>query len=70
MTLPRPVTPAECEAFLAEPRVAVLSVADGGRPRYATPAWYAYEPGGMVIFFTGTQSRRSRKGIWSSGLAP
>lgn len=58
----RPMTEQEREQFLAEPRIAVLSVARGaGRPPHATPVWYAYEPGGNVTFFTGTQGRRSRK---------
>jgi len=56
------MTEQECQAFLAEPHVAVLSVASGGdRPPHATPVWYAYQPGGDVTFFTGTQGRRSRK---------
>jgi hypothetical protein len=40
----------------------VLSVAaDGGRPPLTVPVWYAYEPGGNVTFFTGTQGRPARK---------
>ena len=58
----RPVTERERQEFLAGPHVAVLSIArDGGRAPHATPVWYAYEPGGNVTFFTGTQGRRSRK---------
>ena len=60
--MPRPLTEQERQAFLAEPRVAVLSIAGGNdRPPHATPVWYAYEPGGDLSFFTGTQGRRSRK---------
>jgi hypothetical protein len=56
------MTPPEREAFLAEPRVAVLSVARGdGRPPHAAPSFYAYEPGGDITFFTGTERRRARK---------
>lgn len=34
----------------------------GRRPApHTTPVCYAYEPGGEVTFFTGTQGRRSRK---------
>jgi nitroimidazol reductase NimA-like FMN-containing flavoprotein (pyridoxamine 5'-phosphate oxidase superfamily) len=45
---------AEREAFLAEPRVAVLSVAsDDDRPPLTVPIFYHYEPGGAVTFFTG-----------------
>ncbi len=58
----RPLTEQEREAFLAEPHVAVLSVAGGGDgPPHATPVWYAYQPGGTLTFFTGTQGRTSRK---------
>ena len=58
----RPMTERERQEFLAGPHVAVLSIAkDGGRAPHATPVWYAYEPGGDVTFFTGTQGRRSRK---------
>ena len=52
----------ESQAFLAEPRVGVLTVAsDDARPPLAVPIWYHYEPGGDVTFFTGTQGRRARK---------
>ena len=57
-----PMTEQERQEFLAGPHVAVLSIArEGGRTPHATPLWYAYEPGGDVTFFTGTQGRRSRK---------
>ena len=58
----RPMTERERQEFLTGPHVAVLSIArDGGRAPHATPVWYAYEPGGDVTFFTGTQGRQSRK---------
>lgn len=60
----RPMTEQERQEFLAGPHVAVLSVAAGADgPPHATPVWYAYEPGGEVTFFTGTQGRRSRKAV-------
>lgn len=60
--MPRPMTRPEREAFLAEPRVAVLSVArSGGRPPLSAPSFYAYEAGGDLSFFTGTQGRTARK---------
>lgn len=60
--MPRQMTERERQEFLAGPHVAVLSVGRGGdRPPHTTPVWYAYEPGGEVTFFTGTQGRRSRK---------
>ena len=60
--MPRRMTEKERQEFLAEPRIGVLSVAGGGdRPPHTTPVWYAYEPGGSITFFTGTQGRKSRK---------
>jgi uncharacterized protein len=60
--MPGPMTEQESQEFLAGTHVAVLSVARGGdRPPHTTPVWYAYEPGGDVTFFTGTQGQRSRK---------
>ena len=60
--MPRRMTEKESQEFLAEPRIGVLSVARGNdRPPHATPVWYAYEPGGSITFFTGTQGRKSRK---------
>ncbi len=60
--MPRTLTEREREEFLAEPRVAVLSVAsDDGRPPLTVPVWYAYQPGGDVTFFTGTMGRKVRK---------
>ena len=60
--MPRRMTEIESQEFLAEPRIGVLSVARGGdRPPHTTPVWYAYEPGGSITFFTGTQGRNSRK---------
>lgn len=58
----RRMTARERETFLAEPRVAVLSVAgDAGRPPHAAPSFYSYEPGGELTFFTNTQRLVARK---------
>ena len=54
------MTPREREAFLAETRVAVVSLAEPGRGPLAVPVWYAYEPGGVVRFVTGGKSRKAR----------
>ena len=60
--MPRQMTEQERQEFLAEPRVAVLSVAtDNDRPPLTVPLWYGYEPGGNISFFTGTQGRKARK---------
>ncbi|RZQ63437.1 pyridoxamine 5'-phosphate oxidase family protein [Amycolatopsis suaedae] len=58
----RTMTAAEREDFLAQPHIGVLSVAsDGDRPPLTVPVWYAYQPGGNLTFFTGTQGRTARK---------
>jgi len=60
--MPRTLNAQEREAFLAEPHIAVLSVANsGGRPPLTAPTWYHYQPGGSITFFTGTQGRKVRK---------
>jgi uncharacterized protein len=60
--MPGQMTERERQDFLAEPHVAVLSVtSEGDRPPHTTPVWYAYDPGGDLTFFTGTQGRRPRK---------
>ena len=60
--MPRALTADEREQFLAEPRIGVLSVtAEDGRPPLTVPVWHAYQPGGDLTFFTGTQGRTARK---------
>jgi uncharacterized protein len=59
--MPRPLTAAERDAFLAEPHVAVLAIPRGDRPPHTTPVWYHHQLGGNVTFFTGTQGHKSRK---------
>ncbi|MBA4182016.1 MAG: pyridoxamine 5'-phosphate oxidase [Anaerolinea sp.] len=53
------MTKAEREAFLAEPHVGVLSVAATARGPISVPVWYAYEPGGDVVFMTGTDAAKT-----------
>lgn len=56
------LTERERQDFVAEPHIAVLSVASGSdRPPLAVPLFYAYQSGGNITFFTGTQGRRPRK---------
>lgn len=58
----RPLTEQERKAFLAEPRVAVLSLpSDNERPPLAFPVWYAYEPGGAITYYTHRGESKSRK---------
>jgi nitroimidazol reductase NimA-like FMN-containing flavoprotein (pyridoxamine 5'-phosphate oxidase superfamily) len=57
----RPLTESEREAFLAEPHVAVLAVADvDGRAPLVVPMWYSYRPGGEISIVTGRNSRKAR----------
>ncbi|QFU92442.1 pyridoxamine 5'-phosphate oxidase family protein [Amycolatopsis sp. YIM 10] len=59
--MPRTLTDAERDEFLAESRPAVLSIAaDDGRPPLTVPVWYAYHDG-RFTFLTGTQGRPTRK---------
>lgn len=52
----------ERDAFMAEPYIAVLSVAsDDGRPPHTVPLFYGYEPGGNLTFYTQTHGRIARK---------
>lgn len=43
----------ERQAFLAETRVGILSIAQEGRGPLAVPVWYNYVPGGEVCIWTG-----------------
>lgn len=52
------MTAQQREEFLADTHVGVLSVAgEPGRPPTSVPTFYAYEPGGEITMFTGTQRR-------------
>lgn len=52
------MTREEREAFLAETRVAIVSVEDPGRGPLAVPVWFRYEPGGELYFVTGRDSEK------------
>lgn len=53
------MTKNEREAFLAQTRVAIISVAEDGRGPLTIPVWYHYEPGGVVRFVTGRDSKKA-----------
>lgn len=56
------MTDEERDAFLAEPHIAVLSVASGGdRPPHAVPLFYRHEPGGDLTFYAQAHGRTNRK---------
>ena len=54
------MTKSEREAFLAETRVGIVSIAEEGRGPLTVPVWFAYEPGGVVRFVTGGTSRKAK----------
>jgi PPOX class probable F420-dependent enzyme len=55
------MTVEEREAYLADLHVGVVSVAGrDGRAPLAVPIWYRYEPGGLLSFVTGGNSRKTR----------
>lgn len=69
MTMSRPFTEAEREKFLAETRIAVLSIAtDDGRPPASVPIWYNYTPGGDILITTRLHSRKAKL-IMKAGAA-
>jgi hypothetical protein len=50
------------EEFLAGVHVGVVSVAGAeGRPPTSVPTFYAYQPGGAITMFTGTQRRTPQR---------
>ena len=55
------MTADERQAYLADLHVGVVSVAEGdGRAPLTVPIWYRYDPGGLVSFITGANSRKAR----------
>ena len=56
------MTEQQREEFLADTHVGVLSVAgEPGRAPTSVPTFYAYEPGGEITMFTGTQRRAPKR---------
>lgn len=59
--MPRNLTEAQRDEFLAGVHVAVLAVdATGGRPPASVPIWYDYTPGGVIRISTGAGSRKAK----------
>ena len=48
------------EAFLADTRIGIVSVGETGRGPLTVPVWYQYEPGGVLQFATGRDSRKAK----------
>ena len=54
--MPDTRVPPEFDAFLAEPRNAIMCIARGpGRPPHATPVWFEYRDGVFRISITRTR---------------
>jgi len=53
------MTKSEREAFLAETRIGVISVAEPDRGPLTVPVWFDYQPGGVVRFSTGGGSKKA-----------
>jgi hypothetical protein len=55
------LSPRDRELFLAQPRVAALSVSAGAdRGPLTLPIWYQYAPGGEAWVLTGATSRKAQ----------
>lgn len=57
--MPRPLSREERESFLAGLHVGVVSIGDGDRGPLSRPVWYAYEPGGDIVFCTRDETRKA-----------
>lgn len=51
---------AERNAFLAEPRSAILSISQKGQGPLAMPVWYDQAPNGELYFLTQSSSRKGK----------
>jgi nitroimidazol reductase NimA-like FMN-containing flavoprotein (pyridoxamine 5'-phosphate oxidase superfamily) len=49
----------EREQFLMATHVGIVSIADDERAPLSVPVWYRYEPGGVVCFVTGGDSKKA-----------
>jgi hypothetical protein len=58
--MPRPLSRAEREQFLAGLHVGVVSLGDGARGPLSRPVWYLYEPGGDVVFCTRKETSKAK----------
>jgi hypothetical protein len=54
----KPMSKVEREAFLKEPRPAILSIPQRGKGPLSTPVWYDYEPGGVLWILMQQDSRK------------
>lgn len=52
------MTTAEKQTFMADLHVGVIGLNEPGSGPLTVPIWYDYEPGGLLWFITGTNSRK------------
>ncbi|HSF80922.1 MAG TPA: pyridoxamine 5'-phosphate oxidase family protein [Anaerolineales bacterium] len=50
----------ECRAFLSEPHVAIISVAESGRGPLSVPVWYLSDPNGELRVWMSPDTRKAR----------
>ena len=50
----------DCEVFLADVHVGIISIANGDRGPLLVPVWYDYEPGGELWLITARYSRKGK----------
>ena len=50
----------QLETFLAATRIGIVSVEEAGRGPCSVPVWYQYEPGGVLRFASGRESRKAK----------
>ena len=58
--MPAPMTRQECEAFLADVHVGILSVNEPDRGPLSVPVWYLYQAGGEIVVVTRPEARKAR----------
>lgn len=58
--MPKPMSRPDREAFLREPRPAILSIPQEGRGPLSSPVWFDFEPGGDFWIVMQGDSRKGR----------
>ena len=58
--MPKPMSRAAREAFLREPRPAILSIPQEGKGPLSSPVWFDFEPGGDFWIVMQKDSRKGR----------
>ena len=58
--MPQPMSRAEREAFLRDPRPAILSIPQDGKGPLSSPVWFDFEPGGDFWVLMQSDSRKGQ----------